>query len=161
MDDSPSKPTVKTWDIPSTLPVVREVVEEVAQTLAAADWPEDAVFAVRMGLDEAVANAVKHGNKGDASKRVGVEMRLHADRIELKVRDQGEGFDPAAVPDPTCCDFIERPHGRGVMLIHVYMNEVHYGGKGNEVTMVRLRAGGPAEKGAHPGQGCKNPCDTK
>src|SRR5262245_41257296 len=159
MTSSDAKPIVKTWDIPSTLPVVREVVEEVAQALAAADWPDDGVFAVRMGLDEAVANAVKHGNKGDAAKRVGVEMRLHPDRIELKVRDQGEGFDPAAVPDPTCCDFIERPHGRGVMLIHVYMNEVSYAAKGNEVTMVRLRSGGPSGKGGHPGPGCGNPCD--
>lgn len=161
MVDSSFKPTVKTWDIPSTLPVVREVVEEVAQILAAADWPEDGVFAVRMGLDEAVANAVKHGNRGDESKRVSVETRLYPDRIEIKVRDQGEGFNPAAVPDPTCCDFIERPHGRGVMLIHVYMNEVHYGDKGNEVIMVRLRAGGPQDKGAHPGPGCSGPCDTK
>ncbi len=161
MADSPSKPTVKTWDIPSALPVAREVVEEVAQSLAAADWPEEGVFAVRMGLDEAVANAVKHGNRGDESKRVGVEMRLYPDSIELKVRDQGEGFNPASVPDPTCCDFIERPHGRGVMLIHVYMNEVHYAPKGNEVTMVRLRAGGPPEKGGHPGPGCQSACDTK
>lgn len=161
MTSSDAKPIVKTWDIPSTLPVVREVVEEVAQILAAADWPEDGVFAVRMGLDEAVANAVKHGNKGDAGRRVAVEMRMHPDRVELKVRDQGEGFDPAGVPDPTCCDFIERPHGRGVMLIHVYMNEVRYNAKGNEVVMTRLRAGGPPERGAHPGQGCQNPCDTK
>lgn len=141
-----AKPTLKTWDIPSTLPVVRDLVEEVAQLLAAADWPEDGVFAVRMGLDEAVANAVKHGNRSDVAKRVRVEMTLRPDRVELRVRDQGEGFDPAKLPDPTSAECLERPHGRGVMLINVYMNEAHYNEKGNEVVMVRLRDHGPEKK---------------
>ncbi len=143
MSTLPPKPTVKTWDIPSTLPVMRDLVEEVAQLLAGADWPEDAVFAVRMGLDEAVANAVKHGNQSDPAKRVWVEVKLHADRVEITVRDQGQGFDPAQLPDPTDCECIERTHGRGVMLIHVYMNEARYSAKGNELFMLRLRDRGP------------------
>ncbi len=146
MPTLPPKPTVKTWDIPSTLPVVRDLVEEVGQLLAGADWPEDGVFAVRMGLDEAVANAVKHGNRSDPGKRVWVEVRLYPDRVELTVRDQGQGFDPAKLPDPTDCDSIERTHGRGVMLINVYMNQARYNAKGNEVFMLRLRAHGPDKK---------------
>lgn len=143
MSHAPAHPIRKSWDIPSTLPVVRDLVEEVAQLLDAAVWGAEAVFAVRMGLDEAVANAVKHGNQGDAIKRVLVEMALHPDRVELKVRDQGGGFDPLALPDPTGADCIGRTHGRGVMLMRVYMNEVCYNWQGNEVSMMRHRDRGP------------------
>lgn len=146
MSDATVKPMHKSWDIPSALPVVRDLVEEVAQLLAGADWPEEGVFAVRMGLDEAVANAVKHGNRGDPTKRVWVDMDLHADQVAFKVRDQGSGFDPEALPDPTGADCIERTHGRGVMLMQVYMNEVCYSEKGNEVSMVRFRDHGPEKK---------------
>ena len=139
-------PMHQSWDIPSTLPVVRDLVEEVAQRLEAAGWSADAVFAVRMGLDEAVANAVKHGNRGDATKRVGVDMFLRADRVEIRIRDQGSGFNPDSLPDPTGADCIERTHGRGVMLMHVYMNDVRYSEKGNEVFMMRNRDHGPEKK---------------
>jgi serine/threonine-protein kinase RsbW len=146
MSSTTVRPMQRSWDIPSTLPVVRDLVEEVAQVLEKARWSAKAVFAVRMGLDEAVANAVKHGNRGDETKRVRVDMVLCKDRVEFKVRDQGDGFNPDILPDPTSTTCIERTHGRGVMLMQVYMNEVHYNGQGNEVSMLRLRAHGPEKK---------------
>jgi serine/threonine-protein kinase RsbW len=121
----------------------RTVQEQVEQFLQAGKVPDRDVFCIKLALEEALVNAIKHGNQFDRSKKVYVSYRLLADRFEVAVSDDGPGFDPSDVPDPTAVENLERPCGRGLMLMRHYMSEVAYNSRGNGVTMCRVfRANG-------------------
>ena len=94
----------------------------------------------RVGLTEALANAMLYGNAHDPSKSVEVELSMGPGRLEATVRDQGAGFDPTTVPDPTRPENLTRGCGRGLFLMRQLLDEVSYNDRGNEVTLV-LRLG--------------------
>lgn len=96
-------------------------------------------FAIRLALEEALANAIKHGNQCDPDKRIKVICDVDTSKIAITVSDEGPGFTPEALPDPTAQENLEKPFGRGVMLMKAYMNEVTYNDAGNRVTMVRVK----------------------
>lgn len=98
-------------------------------------------FAVKLALEEALANAIKHGNNSDPAKRVTLEFAVSSDQIRISVSDEGPGFDPSDVPDPTLDENREKPFGRGVMLMRAYMNDVSFNESGNRVTLVKWRGG--------------------
>ena len=127
--------------IPSVTESIRDVEEAVAELLEKARFSENAVFAVRLALDEALANAIKHGNLYDAAKKVTVRCRIENDGIKIVVADEGKGFDYDQLPDPTAPDRLELPSGRGLLLMNAYMDSVRFNDKGNEVTMVKGRGG--------------------
>jgi len=121
----------------------RTVQDQVERLLQAGKVPDRDVFCIKLALEEALVNAIKHGNQFDRSKKVYVSYRLLADRFEVAISDDGPGFDPSDVPDPTAAENIERPCGRGLMLMRHYMSEVAYNSRGNGVTMSRVfRANG-------------------
>jgi serine/threonine-protein kinase RsbW len=97
----------------------------------------------RVGLTEAIANAILYGNQRRPEKRVRVEVSIDARRIELWVVDEGAGFDPGSVPDPTLPANLEQPGGRGVFLIRKLMDEVEYSERGNAVRLALWREPGP------------------
>ncbi|HET9949209.1 MAG TPA: ATP-binding protein, partial [Longimicrobiales bacterium] len=102
----------------------------------------------RVGLTEALSNAMLYGNSRDPSKRVLVEIAFRGRRIEARVTDQGPGFDPSAVPDPTTPENITKPCGRGLFLMRQLLDEVWFNDQGNQVTLVlRLDSGGVLEGG--------------
>ena len=74
------------------------------------------------------------------ARRIFVTSTLARDEASWVIRDEGPGFDPATLPDPTAPEYLERPHGRGLMLMRTFMSEVHYNSQGNEVRMVKRRA---------------------
>lgn len=104
-------------------------------------------FAVKLALEEALANAIKHGNQSDPTKQVTLEFTIDEQQISISISDEGPGFNPADVPDPTLDENLEKPYGRGVMLMNTYMNEVRYNKRGNKVTLVRRRTESPAHRG--------------
>jgi serine/threonine-protein kinase RsbW len=118
----------------------RRVVDAVVAAMAAAGYPDRDQFAVRLALDEALANAIKHGHRGDARKRVDVRYRVGPAEVRVEVHDQGPGFDPARVPDPLAADNLERASGRGLLLMRSYMTWVRHNERGNGVTLCRLRS---------------------
>jgi serine/threonine-protein kinase RsbW len=121
----------------------RVVQERIEQLLQERKIPDRDVFCIKLALEEALVNAIKHGNQFDRSKKVHISYRLLADRFEVAVSDDGPGFDPTEVPDPTAVENLERPCGRGLMLMRHYMSEVAYNPRGNGVTMSRVfRANG-------------------
>jgi serine/threonine-protein kinase RsbW len=91
---------------------------------------------VEIALREAITNAVLHGNKADPEKRVTIccEFGLGTGASVI-VRDEGQGFDPANVVDPTTTENIESDHGRGLYLMRALMEEVHFEQGGTEVHM--------------------------
>lgn len=128
--------------IPSDLKTGHSVLEELLARLQSEGWNSRDMFGIRLALEEAVVNAIKHGNRLDLSKRVHLVCRSTADKIYIKVTDQGQGFDPDAVPDCTDPEHIDIPNGRGIMLMRNYMSRVEYNRKGNEVEMEKLRPRG-------------------
>lgn len=113
--------------------------------LQSEDWNTRDIFGIRLALEEAVVNAIKHGNCLDCDKRVHVVCRSTADKIWFKISDQGKGFDPETVPDCTDEERIEVPNGRGIMLMRNFMSRVEYNKKGNVVEMEKLRHDEEAE----------------
>ena len=100
-------------------------------------YGDAAVFAIKLALEEALNNAIKHGNGFDAAKTVEVVFDVDAKQAVVTVTDQGKGFDPETVPDPTVDENLEKPCGRGIMLMKAYMDEVEYNGTGNQVRLVK------------------------
>jgi len=119
----------------SRLEEVCRAEEAILEAAESFDFSEGALFAIKLALEEALANAVKHGNAGDPNKRVHVEFEVNEERLRVSIRDEGPGFDPEHVPDPTLDENLAKPNGRGVMLIRAYMDEVSYNENGNCVTM--------------------------
>ena len=124
--------------IPSDPSAARRIQEELATHVTALKVSEQEVFSVRLALEEALVNAIKHGNQMDRSKKVRVSYRSLPDRLEIHITDDGTGFDPEDVPDPTAVENLERPCGRGLMLMRHYMTEVSYNTRGNSVRMTKV-----------------------
>ena len=118
---------------------VEEFQGRLLKVLEQVGYEEAASFAVRLALEEALANGFRHGNQGDPNKTVTVEYHVEPDQVLLAVEDQGSGFDPNAVPDPTEDANLEIPSGRGIMLIRAYMSDVAFQPPGNRLEMVFRR----------------------
>jgi serine/threonine-protein kinase RsbW len=128
--------------LPTQLEAIREVEGDIIDRLAQVDYDEDLQFAIRLAFEEAVVNAMKHGNRMDPARKVLLTYRVSPECIEIRVRDEGEGFDPGCVPDPTIDENLQRPCGRGIMLMRSYMDTVQYACRGKEVQMVKFRRSG-------------------
>ena len=92
-----------------------------------------------LSLEEAITNAIKHGNRSSPDKKVTISAVVSDEKLRVEVQDEGEGFDPDDVPDPTDDDFIDRPCGRGLMLMRAYLDFVEYSDNGRRITMERGR----------------------
>jgi serine/threonine-protein kinase RsbW len=116
------------------------LVETVGATLEEYGYSRQDRHAVRLSLEEAVVNGLKHGNGGDPSKEVRVRWAASASSFKAVVEDQGPGFDPDAVPDPLADENLERPCGRGLFLMRAYMTWVRYNRRGNAVSLFKQRS---------------------
>ncbi|MBX3299695.1 MAG: ATP-binding protein [Acidobacteria bacterium] len=112
--------------LPSRIESVEEAAQSVGDFLAANGHGPEVAFAVDLAVRESVANAVKHGNKFDETKQVLVSLAGDEAGIELKVRDQGEGFDIGSVPDPTDPANLLKANGRGLLFMNNFMDEVRF-----------------------------------
>ena len=105
------------------------------------EYGDDDVFAVQLAFQEAFYNAMKHGNKMDAGKKVKIDFLIDPDRIEISMTDTGNGFDPDAVPDCRVGENLYKTEGRGLLLMRSYMDIVEFNEIGNSVHMVRFPRG--------------------
>jgi serine/threonine-protein kinase RsbW len=125
------------FELPNRLDCIEEAVAFVMRRCACS-----AVVArrlrlnFRVSLTEALANAMIYGNDRDPSKRVRVRLLMDDRAIRACVTDEGGGFDPAQVPDPTLPFHAEAEGGRGLFLMRRLMDEVHFNDCGNSVTLV-------------------------
>jgi serine/threonine-protein kinase RsbW len=132
---------VAEMSITSDLAEARRVQDEIEEALVSAKYGDRDIFSIKLALEEALVNAIKHGNQMDPDKKVTVWYSVTNDRFEVKITDDGPGFNPQDVPDPTAPENLERPCGRGLLLIRNFMTEVNYHGRGNVVTMAKVRNG--------------------
>ncbi len=127
--------------IPSDPLEARRVQELIEQQLRFHRFEDREIFSVKLALEEALVNAIKHGNQMDRSKKVQVNFRVSSDRIDICIDDEGEGFAMDDVPDPMAPENLERPCGRGLLLMRHYMTEVTFHAPGNRLTMSKVRNG--------------------
>ena len=118
----------------------RQLLNEVIDQLETRGWPQHDVFGVHLAMEEALVNAIQHGNGQDANKHVHVVCSLCPDRIRIEVADEGRGFNPTALPDPTRKDRVVVPYGRGVMLMKAFMLRVEFNPQGNQVVLEKERS---------------------
>jgi serine/threonine-protein kinase RsbW len=87
---------------------------------------EDKINGLLLSITEATTNAIKHGNKSDKNKLVFIDVSCDNEFLTIKIKDQGEGFDPNKIPDPTHPENLLKDSGRGVYLMKIYMDEIKF-----------------------------------
>ena len=119
---------------------IADLLTDVIGAMAEVGYGARDTFAVRLALEEAVTNAVKHGQGSESSKRARIGWIVSASAVTLDVEDDGAGFDPERVPDPCLPENQERPGGRGLFLMRSYMSWLRFNEAGNRVVMCRYRS---------------------
>jgi serine/threonine-protein kinase RsbW len=118
---------------PATIPVI---TDGVSQMLEEKQWPEKDIAAVQIALQEAMANAIRHGCHNDINQILHCSVTVdEPDEVRIVVRDSGAGFDPESVADPLAPANVLKPSGRGIFLIKNLMDHVHFADSGREVEM--------------------------
>lgn len=125
--------------IPSDTVVGQALQDQILRQLEELQFAEHDLFGVRLALEEALVNAIKHGNRLDPSKTVRVQWLIDHERVVIEIEDEGEGFDPGEVPDPTADENLERPCGRGIHLMRAFMTSIEYYDRGNRVVLIKAR----------------------
>ena len=115
--------------------LLKEESKKLIKVLKANGIDEDIVFDIHVGFEEALRNAMIHGNKMDPGKKVTIETKVDANIVFICVEDEGEGFAPEALPDPTLNENLLKEGGRGVYLTQHLMDEVRYENGGRRVVM--------------------------
>ncbi len=118
------------------VPILEAATTKLARDLG---FDDNAVELMGVALVEGAMNAIKHGNKYDLSKRVHVTLTVDAEDFTIKIRDEGEGFDPEAVASPFEGDNLFRDSGRGILMMNAYMDEVSHSQDGTELTIRKKR----------------------
>lgn len=124
--------------IPGTLTALEAILEKVMAVVKTLCCAPEEIDEIELALREALANAVLHGNQGDPDKKVVVACFCECEAdggLLLVVQDEGAGFDPARVPDPTSAETIYSAHGRGIFLMRQFMDDVRYRNGGKEVEL--------------------------
>jgi serine/threonine-protein kinase RsbW len=133
----PSLRTIK-LDIASRLEMLEMVQTVLARAAETAGFDEEAAHYLSVAVRESVINAIKQGNRGDESKRVTLVLASQPSALEVRVQDQGEGFDPLAVPDPLAEENLLKADGRGIFFMRKFMDEVSYSFPPRGGTVVRM-----------------------
>ncbi len=112
--------------LPSRIEAIDEAATTVARLVSRSGMSEEAAFGVDMAVREAIANAIIHGNQLDESKLVEISVTSSPDSLEIRVHDQGAGFNPETVADPTEEENLLKSSGRGIFFVRNFMDEVYW-----------------------------------
>jgi serine/threonine-protein kinase RsbW len=118
------------------VPVLQAATAKLASDLG---FDDDAIELMGVALVEGAMNAIKHGNKYDLSKRVHLTLTVDSTNLTIRIKDEGEGFDPEAVASPFEGDNLFRDSGRGILMMNAYMDEVSHNEDGTELTIRKER----------------------
>lgn len=117
--------------------LLKDLSKELIKTLQEKGVTEDILFDIHVSFEEALRNAMVHGNKSDSNKKVTIKTKITEEKIVLCVEDEGAGFDPESIPDPTLGENLMKKDGRGVYLIRHLMDEIKYENGGRKIIMVK------------------------
>ncbi len=134
----------------STLESVDEAERTVLRMAAGAGLEEDDLHALGMAVREAAVNAVVHGNRYNARKKVHLTVSLSPGRLAIVIGDEGEGFEPEAIADPLAPENLLRQSGRGLLLIGAFVDEFEIRRRqprGAEVRLVKYLANANSNRG--------------
>ena len=123
-------------ELDSNLNLVSALSEEYEHRLSLTRWPEDEILKIKLAFDELLVNAIIHGNKEDQTKKVKIKIAVSENMTEFSIEDEGSGFKPENIPDPTADDNLLKPSGRGLLIIE---GDITRNEKGNKVTLKKLR----------------------
>jgi serine/threonine-protein kinase RsbW len=138
MSQAPSPEKIR-LTLPSNVDCVRPVHAFVHEIAAHGGMDGDRAHDFALAVEEALVNAIEHGNRGDRGKQVEVEIGCDPREIAVRVTDQGEGFRLEDVPDPTAPENLERASGRGILFMRAFADEVAFEPSGGHGTTVVLR----------------------
>lgn len=127
---------IKKLKIPSDLENLRIVEKEIDEITASINVSPKCYGEILVAVLEAVNNAIAHGNKFSPEKNVNISLKFTKDKFSVSVKDEGPGFSPENVPDPTLPENIEKISGRGVFLMMKLADEIKFNKKGNSVTLI-------------------------
>lgn len=123
------------FELPSERGSSRIVLDELLAQLGRFGWEQSDIFGVHLAAEEAIVNAILHGNQLDRSKMVRVTCEVSPRQVRLQVTDEGPGFKPETVPDCTREDRLDMPGGRGLLLMRSFMTTIEYNDRGNSVLL--------------------------
>ena len=119
----------------STRDAIEEFQEKFVAFLLEYGWHKEAIFAVRLTVEEALANAMKHGNEDDPEKKIVISWSLDGMILDIAVVDEGDGYEPEAVPDPTRKENLTLTSGRGLALMRAFVSHIKVIPPGNRVEL--------------------------
>lgn len=123
--------------IPSDIAYIKKVISKIEHFLKPYHVDKDTFFDIRLCMEEALRNAILHGNKGDKNLPVLISYSFKDGKFIVEIEDKGTGFKPTKLPDPTEDENLLREGGRGVFIMHKLMDEIKYSDMGNKVSMVK------------------------
>ena len=126
----------KEINILSEISNIRKIETVIDELSAELSINKDAYGKILVATLEAVNNAIIHGNKTDSTKQVRVGFYIENSNLAITVEDEGKGFNPEKIPDPTAPSNIENLHGRGVYLMTSLADNIEFNSNGNQVKMV-------------------------
>lgn len=127
------------FSLPSTLDYITGAAAHLTETLVRFGIITVEELNLKIAIVEALTNAMEHGNGFDMNKLVKVEAKFLASKAEIKITDQGRGFNHQKLPNPTAPENLYKPRGRGIYMMHRLMDEVHFNRRGNSVRLVKYR----------------------
>lgn len=129
----------KTVTIQSSHDLVHTLCKEILQEAKNNHFSQDDLFGIHLSIEEAMINAVRHGNNDDPLKKVHISYTITPGIFDISIEDEGGGFRPATVPDPRCGENLYKASGRGLLLMKAYMDSVEYNHAGNRVRMIKRK----------------------
>ena len=112
-----------------------EIAEDIVALADAFGFDDREQSAIALAVDEALANAIEHGNRSDSSKKVEIEYSVNVREVRVRITDEGPGFDPESVPDPRLLENLDLPTGRGLLLMREFMSGIQFNSTGNQVEL--------------------------
>ncbi|MBI3466636.1 MAG: ATP-binding protein [Planctomycetes bacterium] len=119
-------------------------------------FARDEIFAIRMAVEEGLANAIIHGNRSNPTALVHILFCINPKTFTISIGDEGKGFDPDAVSASADGEHPKQPHQSGLMLMRRFMHAVRFNATGNAVTLERRRSSPSSQAGDLSGSSCRN-----
>jgi serine/threonine-protein kinase RsbW len=135
--DKDSGPASFKITIPSEFPAGRDVQKRIVDKITRLGFTSQSQFGIKVALEEALINAIKHGNREHPKKKVRIAVKATPKQLEIVIEDEGPGFNRKHVPDPTLKENLEKCTGRGILLIEAYMTSAKWSNGGRRLKMIK------------------------